>query len=477
MDISSINSDLIRGNVTTIILTSLWSADRYGYDILKEIETHSEGQYNLKQATLYNQLKRLEKQGLISSYDGDPDDTGGGKRRYFTLTAEGRQFLEQQKTEYEYARTILDGLISDQKYDFTKPPPFKADELRPYALHDKEEKPKVVYKDKIVEKKVYFDLQGNEISEEEFMALKEQQAIEAAKPQPVKTIDEVFAELDAQKTAAPQQVEEKQEDATQAKLDEIFSKYEKKYENTYSASQDEEYYAPSEVETNEIVGEDGAVAVPNKRDTDFEYEKKDVDYMDFFSSIANNEQSQPAQTQQTKQNVSDVAGKDLKTRLYAEGFKLRPYSRSNSFEYYSYNFIQSNIINRDTWLIVMAIFVIEMAIFWVSLFKVIPYTYFLPITVVGIVLCFIPFVICFINPSKRSRANFNFKISILNRLMFFVELTVFMALIGFFAIGANISDIKSILMSIIIPSVIFFNLPISSVVYYLLYRSKKYHVA
>ena len=61
MDISSINSDLIRGNVTTIILTSLWSADKYGYEILKEIETRSDGQYNLKQATLYNQLKRLEK--------------------------------------------------------------------------------------------------------------------------------------------------------------------------------------------------------------------------------------------------------------------------------------------------------------------------------------------------------------------------------------------------------------------------------
>ena len=476
MDISSINSDLIRGNVTTIILTSLWSADRYGYDILKEIETHSEGQYNLKQATLYNQLKRLEKQGLISSYDGDPDDTGGGKRRYFTLTAEGRQFLEQQKTEYEYARTILDGLISDQKYDFTKPPPFKADELRPYALHDKEEKPKVVYKDKIVEKKVYFDLQGNEITEEEFNALKEQQAIEAAKPQPTKTIDEVFAELDAQKEKSQPVQEEKKEDSTQAKLDAIFSKYEQKYENTY-VSQDDEYVAPMEQETNQIVGEDGVIAVPNKRDKDFEYEEKDVDYMDFFSSIANNEQSQPAQTQQTKQTVSDVAGKDLKTRLYAEGFKLRPYSRSNSFEYYSYNFIQSNIINRDTWLIVMAIFALEMAVFWVSLFKFIPYTYFLSITVVGIGLCFIPFVICFINPSKRSRANFNFKISILNRLMLFVELTVFMALIGFFAIGANISDINSILMSIIIPSVLFFNFPISSVVYYLLYRSKKYHVA
>ncbi len=41
MDISSVNSDLIRGNVTTIILGSLWSQDRYGYDILKEIETKS----------------------------------------------------------------------------------------------------------------------------------------------------------------------------------------------------------------------------------------------------------------------------------------------------------------------------------------------------------------------------------------------------------------------------------------------------
>lgn len=52
MDISSVNSDLIRGNVTTIILGSLWSQDRYGYDILKEIETKSEGQYKLKQPTL-----------------------------------------------------------------------------------------------------------------------------------------------------------------------------------------------------------------------------------------------------------------------------------------------------------------------------------------------------------------------------------------------------------------------------------------
>lgn len=106
MDISSVNSDLIRGNVTTIILGCLWSSDKYGYEILKEIEDKSNSQYVLKQATLYNQLKRLEKQGLVSSYDGDPDDTGGGKRRYYTLTKEGKAFLTKEKSEYEYSRTI-----------------------------------------------------------------------------------------------------------------------------------------------------------------------------------------------------------------------------------------------------------------------------------------------------------------------------------------------------------------------------------
>ena len=262
----------------------------------------------------------------------------------------------------------------------------------------------------------------------------------------------------------------------QARLEEILSRYEKKVNaiDEPAPVEDEEYEAP-----NQIVGEDGTIAIPNKRTEAFEYEDKNVDYNDFFSTIRSKETDEqaPVAESQPKKTATSVAGRDLKTRLYAEGFKLRPYSRASTSEYYSFNFIQSNVINRDTWLIVMAIFAVEIAIFWVSLFKVIPYSYFLPILIVGIALCLIPFIICFINPSKRSRANYNFKISILNRSMFFVELTVFMALIGFFAIGANINDIKSILMSIIIPSVIFLNLPISSIVYYLLYRTKKYHVA
>ena len=150
MDISSVNSDLIRGNSTTIILGSLWNHDRYGYEILQEIDDKTNGQYKVKQATLYNQLKKLEKAGLISSYDGAPDDTSGGRRRYYTLTDEGRAMLAKEKSEYEYSRTILDKLISEKEFDFANPAPFDTDSLRPYTKTGEEEKPKVVYKEKIV---------------------------------------------------------------------------------------------------------------------------------------------------------------------------------------------------------------------------------------------------------------------------------------------------------------------------------------
>ena len=55
----TINSDLIRGNINTIILKSLYSGDRYGYDIIREIEEKSHGQYILKHPDRENIRKSL----------------------------------------------------------------------------------------------------------------------------------------------------------------------------------------------------------------------------------------------------------------------------------------------------------------------------------------------------------------------------------------------------------------------------------
>ena len=120
-DEKSISSDLIRGHINTIILRSLYDGDRYGYEIIAEIERKSHGQYSLKQPSLYSALKRLEKEGYVTSYWGG--SVGGGRRKYFSLTEEGKAISEQNQSEWEYSRTVIDSLISDKAFDFNNPAP------------------------------------------------------------------------------------------------------------------------------------------------------------------------------------------------------------------------------------------------------------------------------------------------------------------------------------------------------------------
>lgn len=117
----SISSDLIRGHINTIILRSLSDSDKYGYEIIAEIEKKSCGQYSIKQPSLYSALKRLETQGFVTSYWGGT--AGGGRRKYFSLTEDGRAIAEQNRSEWEYSRTIIDSLISDRDFDFSNPAP------------------------------------------------------------------------------------------------------------------------------------------------------------------------------------------------------------------------------------------------------------------------------------------------------------------------------------------------------------------
>lgn len=115
----TISSDLIRGHINTIILRSLYDGDKYGYDIINEIEKKSGGLYTLKQPTLYSALKRLEALRYVESYYGD--FSNGGRRKYFRLTDKGKEITERNLSEWEYSRTIIDSLISDGNahYDFS----------------------------------------------------------------------------------------------------------------------------------------------------------------------------------------------------------------------------------------------------------------------------------------------------------------------------------------------------------------------
>lgn len=124
---SAISADLIRGHINTIILRTLYERDKYGYEIIEEIESKSHGQYTLKQPTLYSALKRLESQGYITAYWKTDEVSQGGRRKYYTLTGSGREVTERNQAEWEYSRTVIDNLISDRSYDFNQPAPTPVD--------------------------------------------------------------------------------------------------------------------------------------------------------------------------------------------------------------------------------------------------------------------------------------------------------------------------------------------------------------
>ena len=93
----SIGADLIRGHTDAIILAQLLKKDSYGYEINKTISRSSEGEYELKEATLYTAFKRLEDSGQITSI---------GRQSYGRMLAEWRQAKKIIDTLMETEETI-----------------------------------------------------------------------------------------------------------------------------------------------------------------------------------------------------------------------------------------------------------------------------------------------------------------------------------------------------------------------------------
>jgi DNA-binding PadR family transcriptional regulator len=78
-----------KGDFKYLILDLLKDKPRYGYEIIRELETKSHGFYSPSPGTIYPTLQYLEDMGYVSSREQD------GKRVY-TITEEGLKFLEEQ---------------------------------------------------------------------------------------------------------------------------------------------------------------------------------------------------------------------------------------------------------------------------------------------------------------------------------------------------------------------------------------------
>jgi DNA-binding PadR family transcriptional regulator len=105
----SITADLIRGHTDAIILAALLQGDSYGYRINRTLGDLSNGRYEFKEATLYTAFRRLEEEGYIRSYWGSEET--GARRRYYTITPEGRAAYDRLMREWREASELIEKLI------------------------------------------------------------------------------------------------------------------------------------------------------------------------------------------------------------------------------------------------------------------------------------------------------------------------------------------------------------------------------
>ncbi len=91
--------ELLKGNTESLLLALLEMEAMYGYQIVREVERRSSGYFAFKEGTLYPALHRLERDGLV---EGRWQDTPSGvRRRYYQITAKGRQALADRLEEWQ----------------------------------------------------------------------------------------------------------------------------------------------------------------------------------------------------------------------------------------------------------------------------------------------------------------------------------------------------------------------------------------
>lgn len=105
-----------RGSVNDIILKTLVNGDKYGYEIIKEVEMFSDGKVKLKQPSLYSSLSRFEEKGFVNSYWGDSDI--GGRRHYYHLTEKGQTYFNEKNANRFGSSKDNHQINSDEKDEF-----------------------------------------------------------------------------------------------------------------------------------------------------------------------------------------------------------------------------------------------------------------------------------------------------------------------------------------------------------------------
>ena len=105
--------ELRRGCLIVAVLAAL-RTEQYGYTLRKLLAEHG---LEVDEGTLYPLLRRLESQGLLVS---EWREEGKRNKRFYRLSNDGREMLQQLLAEWQNIDSSLNGILSEKHHGATR---------------------------------------------------------------------------------------------------------------------------------------------------------------------------------------------------------------------------------------------------------------------------------------------------------------------------------------------------------------------
>jgi PadR family transcriptional regulator, regulatory protein PadR len=100
-------SQLLRGVLDLCLLAVMTEGPTYGYEMTKRLRAR--GLSMVGEGSIYPILGRLERDGLVETRRAAGD--GGPPRKYYSLSSQGKQELDDGVREWQVARDSIDGAL------------------------------------------------------------------------------------------------------------------------------------------------------------------------------------------------------------------------------------------------------------------------------------------------------------------------------------------------------------------------------
>ena len=103
------DTELVKGTLSLLILSLLTRASMYGYEIAATVHKDTDGAFTWREGSLYPSLHKMQADGLIVGKWEEKET--GRKRRYYRITEKGKAALKEKEQSWAALRTAVNRIL------------------------------------------------------------------------------------------------------------------------------------------------------------------------------------------------------------------------------------------------------------------------------------------------------------------------------------------------------------------------------